>query len=178
MTKIKAILVVSFLVTFAAGVATGLLIAHLPPRPRGPSWLESELNLTSQQREQMHNIWSEVMGATMGQRMEQGRALRQERDQAIVALLTDEQHPRYDAILKEYARKDGEMSEQRKQAFEEAIRRTKEILTPEQADKYDELMKKQRERGFGPPHGGHRGPPPGPPTEPPPDNTLTPRGGG
>ena len=168
MTKIKAILVVSFLVTFAAGTASGLLYASLDRHPRGPSWLATEMNLTSAQQEQMHSIWSEVMGSMMKERAEQREALKQERDQAITALLTEEQRSRYEAILQDYARKEGEMSEQRKQAFEEAIRRTKEILTPEQAGKYEELMKKQRERGFGPPHGGHRGPPPGPPMGPPP----------
>ena len=188
MTKIKAILIVSFLVTFAAGAATGLLVARLDHRPRGPSWLANELNLTSRQREQMDGIWSEVMGSMMRQRSEQSKALRQERDQAITALLTEEQQSRYEAILKDYARKETEMSEQRKQAFEEAIKRTKEILTPEQAAKYDELMQKQRERGFGPPHGGRRGPPPdgppgppdgppGPPPGPPPDSPHPPHGG-
>jgi Spy/CpxP family protein refolding chaperone len=178
MTKIKAILIVSFVMTFAAGAATGLLVAHLNHRPHMPSWLGAELNLTSQQREQMHKIWSEVMGSMMRQRFEQSKALRQERDQAVASLMTEEQRPRYEAILKDYTRKDGELSDQRKQAFEEAIRRTKEILTPEQAVKYEELMQKQRERGFGPPHGGRMGPPPGPPLEPPPDKPHTPRSGG
>jgi len=130
MTKIKAILIVSFLVTFAAGGAAGLLVASLHHGPHGPSWLAAELDLTGAQREQMDKIWSEVMGAMGRQRFEQSRALRQERDQAIAALMTDE-----------------------------AIKRTKEILTPEQAAKYDALMAKQRERGFGPPHGGRRGRP-------------------
>jgi Spy/CpxP family protein refolding chaperone len=166
MVKTKIILVVSFVVTFAAGAVTGWLVSRSDHRPPGPSWLAAELDLTSQQREQMQAIWSEVMGATMRQRGEQRDALRQERDQAIVALLTEEQRPRYDAILKDYVTKENEMSEQRKQAFEEAIKRTKEILTPEQAAKYEELMKKEREKGFGPPRGGHRGPPPGPPPGP------------
>jgi Spy/CpxP family protein refolding chaperone len=159
MTKIKAILIVSFLVTFAAGGAAGLLVASLHHGPHGPSWLAAELDLTSAQREQMDKIWSEVMGAMGRQRFEQSRALRQERDQAIAALMTDEQRPRYEAVLKDYTRKDGELSDQRKQAFKEAIKRTKEILTPDQAAKYDALMAKQRERGFGPPHGGRRGRP-------------------
>lgn len=190
MTKIKAILIGSFLVTFAAGAATGLLVAHLDHQPRGPSWLANELSLTSQQREQMDGIWSAVMGSMMRQRSEQSKALRQERDLAITALLTEEQRSRHEAILKDYARKETEMSEQRKLAFEEAIKRTKEILTPEQAAKYDELMQKQRERGFGPPHGGRRGPPPdgppgpppdvppGPPPDAPPDSPHPPHGGG
>jgi len=163
MTRIKAILIVSFLVTFAAGAATGLLADRLDHRPPGPSWLEAELDLTSQQREQMHAIWSEVMGTMMRQHGEQREALRQQRDQAIVALLTDEQRSRYDAILKEFAGKEEEMSQQRKQAFDEAVKRTKEILTPQQVAKYEELLKMQRERGFGPPRGKHRGPPGGPP---------------
>jgi len=178
MTKIKIILVVAFLATFAAGAVTGLLVAHLSQRSHGPSWLGAELDLTSQQREQIRNIWSEVMGSMMPQRSEQGKALRQERDQAITALLTDEQRSRYDAVLKDYARKEAEMSEQRKQAFEAAIKRTKEILTPEQAAKYDELMQKQRERGFGPPRGGRRGPPSDGPPGPPPDSPHPPHGGG
>jgi Spy/CpxP family protein refolding chaperone len=196
MTKAKAILIIAFLVTFAAGGAAGLLVAYLDHHPHGPSWLAAELNLTSEQKEQMNGIWSEVMGFAMRQRAEQSKSLRQERDQAVAGLLTAEQHPRYEAILEDYARKDAEMSEQRKQAFEEAIKRTKEILTHEQAVKYDELMKKQRDRGFGPPHGGHWGPPPqaspetrpeshpettpespAAPPEPSPDNQHAPRGG-
>ena len=167
MTKIKTILIAAFLATFAAGAVTGLLVAHLYQRPHVPSWLGTELNLTSQQREQIHNIWSEVMDVTARQRGEQREALRLERGQKIKALLTAEQQASYEAILTEFSRKDAEMSEQRKQAFEEAVKRTKEILTPEQAAKYDELMQRQREQGFGPP-------PEGPP---PPDGSSPPHGG-
>jgi Spy/CpxP family protein refolding chaperone len=166
MTKIKAILVVSFVLTFAAGGAAGLLLAHLDHSHRGPSWLEAELNLTDAQRDQMRTIWSEVMGSITKQRSEQRDALRQERDKAILALLTDEQRPRYDAILTEFSRKDGEMAEQRKQAMDEAVKRTKEILTPEQAAKYDDLMQKQREKGQ--PRGGRRGSSPDGTPPPPP----------
>ena len=174
MTKIKAILVVSFILTFAAGTAAGLLIAYVShPRP-GHSRLESVLNLNAEQKEQMDGIWSEVRDAMVKQR----NVLRQDRDKAIIALLTDDQRSRYDAILKKYSRKVAEMPN----PFEEAIKRTKEILTPEQAAKYDEWMEKQRERGFGPPHGGRRGPPPdgppGPPSGPPPDSPHPPHGGG
>ena len=173
MTKTKIILVVCFLVTFAAGGVVGWSVLRPDHPPRGPSWLTAELDLTDQQREQMHNIWSEVMGATMRQHGDQSKALRQERDQAVIALLTDEQKTRYDAIYKEYLRKEAELSDQRKQAFDEAVKRTMQILTPEQAAKYEELMKKQPERGFGPPRGGRwgrppdvpPGPPPGPPQE-------------
>lgn len=179
MTKIKLILIVSFLVTLAAGLASGVLIAHLKrPPPPGPSWLNAELNLTATQREQMHQIWSEVMGDMSRQRGDQGRVLRQQRDQKILDLLTPEQRTQYDTIQKEYAAAENELSEQRKKKFDEAVRRTKEMLTPEQATKYDELMQKQRERGRGPggPRGGRRGPPGGPggpPDGPPHDGPPT-----
>ena len=169
MTKTKIILVVCFLVTFAAGSFVGWSVSR-PDHPRGgPSWLTAELNLTPEQRDQMHAIWSEAMGATMKQRGEQGKALRQERDQAVIALLSDEQKTRYDVIYQDYLRKEGELSDQRKQAFDEAVKRTMLILTPEQAARYEDLMKKQPERGFGPPRGGHWGRPPGPPPDAPPD---------
>jgi len=168
MTKIKAILVVSFVLTFAAGTAAGLLIAYVShPRP-SHSRLESILNLNAEQKGQMDRIWSEVRDALVKQR----DSLRQDRDKAIIALLTDDQRSRYDAILKEYSRKVAEMPN----PFEEAKKRTKEILTPEQAAKYDEWMEKQRERGFGPPRGGRRGPPSEDP--PPPDGSPPPHGGG
>ena len=68
--KIKLLLIVSFLGAFAAGVATGLVTAKPKPGPHEHSWLMSELNLTSAQREQMQKIWSEVMDASMKQRWE------------------------------------------------------------------------------------------------------------
>ena len=176
MTKIKTILIAAFLATFAAGGVTGLLVAHLYQRPHVPSWLGTELNLTSQQREQIHTIWSEVMSTTARQRGEQRDALRRERDQKIKALMTAEQQAKYEAILAEFSRQDAERSEQRKQAFEEAVHRTKEILTPEQAAKYDELMTKQRERGLGPPRGSRRSPPPAGPPGPPPEGPPPPGG--
>jgi hypothetical protein len=206
MTKLKAFLIVSFILTLAAGVALGLLLANLPIDHRGPSRLEAELklNLTDTQRKQMDAIWEEVVGAKMRQWGEQRDAKRQEREKALNALLTDDLRPKYDAVFTEFSKKETEqrdalrqerekaiaavfagdqrvkyeaiqteaardeaaMAEQRKLAFEEAAKRTREILTPEQAVKYDDWIQKQRDRGFGPPRGGRRGPPPEGPGEP------------
>jgi Spy/CpxP family protein refolding chaperone len=175
MIKIRIILAAAFLVTFAAGGAAALLISHLHHPPYGPSWLAEELKLTREQQDQMRTLWSEVLGAAGRQTPEQRDAQRLERDQKIKALLSETQRTGYEAILAEYARKDAERAEQRKQAFEEAIRRTKEILTAEQAARYDELMAKAWERGFGPPHGGWRGGPSDAP--PPPEGSPPPHGG-
>ena len=151
MTKAKVILIVSLLVAFASGTSLGVLIAKgmRPPPPPPGSRLAYELNLTAEQQDQMHKIWEEVRGTVFSQRGERREALAQERDQAILSLLSEAQRAKYDAIRQEYTRKVDELSQERKRAFDEAVERTKKILTPEQAVKYDELMKKQGERGMG-----------------------------
>lgn len=187
MTKTKVLLAVAFVVTLAAGVAVGLSVSRLEHRPPGPSWLSAELDLSRQQRDQMRQIWSDVIGTEERRRWEQRKALAQARDDAIVALLTEEQRPQYEKILEDFSRNMEELRQDRKRAFEQAVARTKEILTPEQAAKYDELMKKPWGRGPGEKGGPPSGGPPPPwgkghrsrpgPQEPNPDEKDTPRGG-
>jgi Spy/CpxP family protein refolding chaperone len=178
MTKTKILLVVVFLVTFAAGAVAGRLAWQSGHRPPGPSFLAAELNLTGEQREQMHNIWSEAMGEGGRRQWDQRKVLGQERDAAIAALMTPEQKLQYEKILLDYTRKLDEQGQERKKAFDQAVERTKQILTPEQAAKYEELLKRPpHDRSFGGPPGGpswgDKGPPrhgpPGPERrEPPP----------
>ncbi|MFO8013910.1 MAG: hypothetical protein R6X20_11475 [Phycisphaerae bacterium] len=175
MTKIKVLLVVAFVAVFAAGGAVGLSVSRARHRPHGPSWLAAELGLSDAQRDEMHRIWSETMSESFRTRWEQRRAIAEERDQAILDLLTDEQRTRYDAILETYARQRQEMEAQREEAFKQAVERTKQILTPEQAARYEELLKKRPKRGPGDRRGrgDRRGPPPPhwggkPPDRPPP----------
>jgi len=173
MIRNRVLLLVCFVVAFAAGTTAGLLLAKSGRRPHGYSWLMAELNLTDQQRDQIHKIWSEVMETSAKQHWEQRKAITEERDKAIVAMLTPEQQPKYEQILQEYDRKLGELSQQRKRAFEQAIERTRGVLTPDQAKQYDELLKRQRERGFGGPRPQHMGPR----SRPSSDEHRTPRGG-
>ena len=111
MTKLKAFLIVSFILTFAAGLALGLLVANLPHQHRGPSRLEADLNLnlTDAQRKQMDAIWEEVVGAKMRQWGEQRDTMRQERDKAINALLASDLKPKYDAVFAEFSKKESEL---------------------------------------------------------------------
>lgn len=151
MTKTNVILLVSFLLTFAAGGAVGLLVAKPAPAHR-ESWLTEQLNLSADQREQMRKIWSEVMGPTRRQQSsEQRAALAKQRDTAVSALLTDDQRTKYQAIEQEYTRGLDQISQERKKAFDQAIEQTKKILTPQQAAKYEALIARQRERGMGGP---------------------------
>jgi len=162
----KTILIVSFVLVFAAGAAVGVVAARRFRPPQPPSWLASELDLTPEQRERMHQIWSETMRSGFRQEGERRAAMMQERDEAIQALLSEEQRAKYEAIQQDYTRKRDELSQERRAAFEKAVEQTKAILTPEQRVKYEELMKRERERGAGgPPRGGPPGmgggPPPG-----------------
>lgn len=148
MTKTKMILLGSFLLAFAAGTALGLLVSR-PDRPAHGRSPLAELNLTPAQREQMKKIWTETHGAASKPQGEARSAAAQRREQAIQALLSDEQKARYDAIQQEYSRKLEELSQERKKASDAAVERCKRLMSPEQAAKYDELIKKQRERGGG-----------------------------
>jgi len=180
MTKAKALLIVAFVVTFAAGAAVGLLVSRAEDRRHGPSWLEAELDLTDRQREQMRQIWSEAMRAGRSGHWERMKALTESRDQAIAALLTEAQQSQYDAILQDYAAKIDELHQEGKRAFEQAVERTKQILTPEQAKKYDELLKRRPKRGPGDRRGppwGRRSPRPEKADQPK-DDPSTPHGGG
>ena len=58
--------------------------------PRGRSWITRELDLTAEQREQMREIWSGVMGASRQQQRDRRRAIREERDQAMQNLFSED----------------------------------------------------------------------------------------
>ena len=151
MTRIRLILLGSFIVVFAAGISTGLLLPHLkgPPRPRSP--LSRMLKLTPKQEKQMQEIWGEP-GRGPG---DKGPSITGEREQEVKQLLTEEQRPKYEAILQKYKARREEIAQERRRAFEEKIARTKEIFTAEQLAAYEKWLKEQRE--------GRKGGPPGQP---------------
>jgi len=172
MTKTRLLLTVCFCAAFAAGVAAGLAWPRRHGRPPRGSLIASELGLTGKQREQMRQIWSGAMDALRGQHSKQRRELREQRDAAIVGLLTVEQKARYDAIRSEYEAEMEATGKAREAAFEAAVEQTKQILTEPQRKKYEEMHKRRppgrrrwggrrRRDGF-PGDREHRGPPEGP----------------
>lgn len=146
MTKTKMILLVSFVVVFAAGATVGLLIGRPSETPRRRSRISSDVALTPEQREQMRTIWSELMRATTRQYYERRQGLQKERDEAALALLTEDQRERHEELMQEYEQKFAELAAERNKAFEEATERTKAMLTEPQRKKYEELMQHQRSR--------------------------------
>ena len=160
MTKAKIIMIAAFLVTFAAGIAAGLTIVSFTRPHHSRSGIDEILRLTPEQREKMRVIWTEVR--THGrQDGEQRQALQKERDEAIRALLSEEQKAKYEGVLQDYSRKQAELRKERENLFQEAVKKTEKILTEDQRKKYEELRKSWRDRE-------RRGPPglPGGPMAP------------
>ena len=150
MSKAKAMLCVSFVLAFAAGICAGLLFGRSRSvRARG-SVLLRELDLTPKQQEQMRAIWSEVTRASADRQLEDRDALRKKRDDAVKALLTSEQLRAYEQLMEEYTRELHALSQERRRRFDEAVEKTKLILTEPQRQKYMEMLERGPRR---PPRG-------------------------
>jgi Spy/CpxP family protein refolding chaperone len=98
----------------------------------------------------MKNIWEGLHNS--GRSYEDRRhRLRDERDEAIAALLAPSVMGDYDRILLDFNSKLDALGQERDKGFREAVEKTKKILTPEQLAKYEELLKRRE------PGGGERG---------------------
>ncbi|MCD6303744.1 MAG: hypothetical protein J7M21_02135 [Planctomycetes bacterium] len=171
MTKTYLAMLLSFLVTFAAGGAVGMLAAPEMPTPASHGYcrgqgqgqgqgLGDELHLTAEQREQMRRIWSQVMGMADRRLRERMMAIRREREKALEDLLTDSQRAMYDQINADFQRRMRQVGEEWRALVDKAVQQTKAILTPEQVRKYEEFrMRRLRGHRPGPPYGPHHGPP-------------------
>lgn len=146
----RSIIIVGFLCAFAAGFALNLGWSQQPPpaaerpdRPDRGSWLAEQLDLSPDQQEQMKEIWSDTASRGNRQQWEQRRNLREQRDQAIAALIRDEDRPAYEQLLADYAAKSEALQSQWRQSFEQAVQRTKELLNDEQRLKYERILDRQ-----------------------------------
>jgi Spy/CpxP family protein refolding chaperone len=159
----------------SAGVVAGLLASRLPsaagqqPAAANPSvatappasferTLADELQLRPDQREAMREIWEGVRGKVHAT-FDAAQNLQKERDEALVALLNDEQRVKFSKISQDYANRFEELTKKRDATFAEAVEKTKKMLDPPQRAKYEEILKTHVRRG--PPAGIP--PPPGAP---------------
>ena len=166
MTKAKLILIAAFVVTLAAGVVAGYTLRSLchhapkavsgggpaPARETGATSLHNlflELKLTPAQKAKMDEIWDGVVRAARKLHEEQRQAFQKRRDEAIRAILTEEQKARFDEVLKDYDSKKPERDKERDMAreklFQEAVEKTKLILNAEQRTKYEAWLKSRHE---------------------------------
>jgi Spy/CpxP family protein refolding chaperone len=152
----KLIVILGFVIAFAAGLVMGVnmrtrdgVSAALPttrPMDRGDrgGMLTKELNLTPQQQEQMKQIWSEVVRHGGHDQDDRRNQFRKERDDAISSLIKPEDRTKFDEIKTNYSEQMSSLEKDRRAAFDNAVKQTKEILTPEQRVKYEVFLKQHQ----------------------------------
>ena len=176
--KVKAMVIIGFLVAFAAGLTVGLearqtSVAQAPTAPivapvdatskpttrqsRGPDWIERELKLDADQKQKMNQIWSSMARDSRAESDKRRQQLRDDRDAAIHALLGPDNKTKYDEIQQTYRDQQQTLDKEMRARFEKAVADTMSILTPEQQTKYKEILARHR-----PPDGGRGGPRGGP----------------
>ncbi len=141
MNKTKLIILISFIVAFAAGISVGLVVGRTGKTSRGGSILTRELNLTSEQRDQMQKIWEETVGPIRRLQHEQRQKLQEEREEAILNLLSPEQREQFEKINEAHSLSMEKFAQHRKDLFNEAQEKTKKILSEDQQKKYEEILK-------------------------------------
>jgi len=172
----KLIILTGFLIAFAAGVVTGMQnrsVAVSPPmRPPGasqpstrrvnpPAYFIDQLKLTRDQREKWSQIWSDV--ATRGGREQEQRVhqLRQKRDADILALIPEKDRATYSKILTDFTDGVELLDREWRDAYDQAVQKTKEILTLGQRHDYETILNRNswgdRGRGGRGPRGGGPG---------------------
>jgi hypothetical protein len=138
-----ALLAVAVL-ALGAGVVAGTLGQRvLSPEtnvvPGNGSTLSQELGLSADQRDRMQQIWEGVR-TTAHDCQEQAQQLQKQRDDAVFALLTDEQKARYTQLTTECFGKIAALNTRREGAFGKAVEDTKAMLTDSQRKVYEQLI--------------------------------------
>ena len=177
----KLILILAVCVSFGAGLLVGLesrtaSVArpidrdpHGGPPPRGDgggptsrrggdgmqSYLAARLKLTPDQQTKIKEIWETTMRDGMRQHDEKRKALRKDRDDAIVGLIAPERKSEYDAVLQRYSDGQTALEKEMRDNFDAAVKQTNDILDPEQQAEYNKFREERQRRQ--PPDGGRPG---------------------
>lgn len=149
MGKTTLTLVLLVILTLSAGLVTGLALQRMPaasasPRPaRTP--LAEELQLSDEQIKEMRSIWESVREKA-DSAFADAQSLDQGRDDALFALLNDEQKAKFAEIQKGYAEKLTKLKSQRDVLFDRAVKKTEQILTDTQKKRYREILESRLDR--------------------------------
>lgn len=167
----KLVVILGFLVSFAAGVVIGTrrtLVGEAPANPSAPTassaaspttqksssqhgeprrggrsgYLTAELGLTGEQRKELDKIWSAV--AKANDQDERRRGYRRERDEAIADLVPPARLGQYDQIINTYHERIDALERKSRDAYQTAVEETKQILTPEQRTRYEAMLKRHK----------------------------------
>ncbi len=144
MSKARVVMFVCFLVVFAAGVAGGVFLAPCGREHSRRSLLSRELDLSSDQRDQIRRIWSEVMAESKKKLREQSEKARSKRQAAVEALLKGDQVVAYKRIMATEKKELDAIKSERERLFAQAVERTKAVLNDKQRARYERLMEEGR----------------------------------
>lgn len=156
MTKLKVLAAIALCMAYVAGIATGwagyTLAGEKPPPPPdergGGSWLSHTLQLDEAQQAKMEEIWSPEAARRDGDDARNRiRALYDERNADVRAMLTAEQQVRFDEIYRISEEKKEAISAERQKRHDDAVAKTMAILTPEQQGKYQKILEDFEKRG-------------------------------
>jgi len=116
-----------------------------PDRPR--QWFD-QLALSPQQRQEMDAIWSDTKQKLHNlNMMDRRHELDKQRDEAIRALLNEQQLASYDQINGDFHAKLDELEKDRQKLIDDANQRSRALLDDNQKKMWDEQSKRMRGRG-------------------------------
>jgi len=156
MTNSKIVLLLSTVVLMlGAGVVVGRLsLAPLPPvaipqtqpdRPR--PWFD-QLALSAQQRQEMDAIWTDTKQKLHNlSMMDRRRELDRQRDEAIRALLSEQQLSAYEQINNDFHSRIDQLDKQRQKLIDDANQRSRALLDDNQKKLWDEQSKRMHAHG-------------------------------
>lgn len=158
MTKARVVTAAALVLAFTAGVPVGWSFNPFHERGGGgmmnPAWLSQELDLSSDQREKMRDIWSNTAREMDG---DAGRRASHEKDDQVRAILSDEQKDEYNEIMATFRSRKHEIDDSRRERHETAIEETMAILTEDQQEAFKHILVSQKKRGRGGPKDGGKG---------------------
>ena len=168
-SRTRFIFILTVVLVLSAGVVVGRLWAKLPtvaPRTSGggPSWVADELQLNSQQRQQMDAVWADTR-QKIGKTFEQRHNLEKQRDAAVQNLLTTEQKASYESIMNTFRSQRSDLDQQRDKLIHSAEERSRALLDETQKTRFDELTRQMHNRHHHGP-GGDSSPTSSPATQP------------
>jgi Spy/CpxP family protein refolding chaperone len=145
MQTIKIYLLLALLVTFAAGIAGGVMFAprREPPKQQrgGPiSRIVDELKLSPDQHDKVMAVFRKAMSDAPPPPFEKFRDCDKKRDCALDALLTEQQREQAARINAEFEKEIEELNAPGMACFKQAQAETRELLTPEQQVQFDKLI--------------------------------------
>jgi len=138
--KTSAVLILAYVLALAAGTTSGLLADRLRTPAGSAAPLAQQLQLTPVQSEQIRAVW-EGVSQTVDSCYQQGQAIQNRRDQALLNLLTDDQKAKFAIIDKDDARQFAEQMTKRQAAFQQGLTETEAMLSPEQRVKYEQIVR-------------------------------------